>query len=170
MDDRPIGSGRRLGIDGVAHVHHVGTACVEAAAGRRVDRARHVTLEHDALTRPLDHGIRHRHRRQQRLGVGVLRRRVDGFGGTLLDDADACDRLPVYAVCARRGLGTLLGGDEGSSLVSEADAYLRARGVETKIYDDADFPTDSRGIMREGGPLIAWFRDPAGNVLAVLEG
>ncbi|MCW2165987.1 hypothetical protein B0I12_003156 [Microbacterium hydrothermale] len=47
---------------------------------------------------------------------------------------------------------------------------LRARGVETKIYDDADFPTDSRGIMREGGPLIAWFRDPAGNVLAVLEG
>ncbi len=46
---------------------------------------------------------------------------------------------------------------------------LRARGVETKIYDDADFPTDSRGIMREGSPLIAWFRDPAGNVLAVLE-
>ncbi len=44
---------------------------------------------------------------------------------------------------------------------------LRARGVQTKIYDDADFPTDSRGIMREGGPLIAWFRDPAGNVLAV---
>ncbi|MFN3949235.1 VOC family protein [Microbacterium sp.] len=46
---------------------------------------------------------------------------------------------------------------------------LRSRGVETKIYADADFPTDSRGIMREGGPLIAWFRDPAGNVLAVLE-
>ena len=46
---------------------------------------------------------------------------------------------------------------------------LRTRGVETKIYDDADFPTDSRGIMREGGPPIAWFRDPAGNVLAVLE-
>jgi catechol 2,3-dioxygenase-like lactoylglutathione lyase family enzyme len=46
---------------------------------------------------------------------------------------------------------------------------LRSRGVDTKIYDDADFPTDSRGIMREGGPLIAWFRDPAGNVLAVLD-
>ena len=44
-----------------------------------------------------------------------------------------------------------------------------SRGVETKIYDAADIPTDSRGIMREGGPLIAWFRDPAGNVLAVLE-
>ncbi|MFF0911256.1 VOC family protein [Microbacterium enclense] len=46
---------------------------------------------------------------------------------------------------------------------------LIARGVNTKIYDDADFPTDSRGIMREMGPAIAWFRDPAGNVLAVLE-
>jgi len=46
---------------------------------------------------------------------------------------------------------------------------LNARGVVTKIYDDAEFPTDSRGIMREGGPLIAWFRDPAGNVLSVLQ-
>lgn len=46
---------------------------------------------------------------------------------------------------------------------------LRSRGVDTKIYPDADIPTDERGIMREGGPLIAWFRDPAGNVLAVLE-
>lgn len=45
---------------------------------------------------------------------------------------------------------------------------LNARGVNTKIYADAEFPTDSRGIMREGGPLIAWFRDPAGNVLSVL--
>lgn len=46
---------------------------------------------------------------------------------------------------------------------------LRSRGVDTKIYPDSDIPTDERGIMHEGGPLIAWFRDPAGNVLAVLE-
>jgi hypothetical protein len=30
-------------------------------------------------------------------------------------------------------------------------------------------PQDERGIMREGGPLIAWFKDPAGNVLSVLQ-
>jgi hypothetical protein len=30
-------------------------------------------------------------------------------------------------------------------------------------------PTDERGIMREDGPLIAWFKDPAGNVLSVLQ-
>lgn len=44
---------------------------------------------------------------------------------------------------------------------------LNAKGVETAIYDD--FPTDSKGIMRGNGPTIAWFRDPAGNVLAVHE-
>lgn len=55
--------------------------------------------------------------------------------------------------------------------VDDVDAAvdeLNAKGVETAIYDD--MPTDSKGIMREtGGPVIAWFRDPAGNVLAVHE-
>ena len=47
---------------------------------------------------------------------------------------------------------------------------LRARGVETKIYPDEQFPSDERGIVRgEGGPPIAWFTDPAGNVLSVLQ-
>lgn len=53
--------------------------------------------------------------------------------------------------------------------VESAVDDLNARGVDTKIYDDADFPTDSKGIMRGRGPDIAWFRDPAGNVLSVLE-
>lgn len=46
---------------------------------------------------------------------------------------------------------------------------LNARGVVTKIYDDADFPTDAKGISRDMGPDIAWFRDPSGNVLSVLK-
>lgn len=48
---------------------------------------------------------------------------------------------------------------------------LNGRGVVTKIYDDSEFATDDKGILRggpESGPDIAWFRDPAGNVLAVL--
>jgi len=44
---------------------------------------------------------------------------------------------------------------------------LTARGVRTERYEDAG--QDERGIMREGGPYIAWFRDPAGNVLSVLQ-
>lgn len=44
---------------------------------------------------------------------------------------------------------------------------LAGRGVVFMTYDQP--PTDERGIMRAGGPLIAWFTDPAGNVLSVLE-
>ena len=45
---------------------------------------------------------------------------------------------------------------------------LNARGVTTKIYPDDVMPSDSKGIMRGNGPDIAWFLDPAGNVLSVL--
>jgi predicted enzyme related to lactoylglutathione lyase len=54
--------------------------------------------------------------------------------------------------------------------VDDAVDDLNAKGVVTKIYDDAEFPTDARGIARGRGPDIAWFRDPAGNVLSVLKG
>jgi catechol 2,3-dioxygenase-like lactoylglutathione lyase family enzyme len=53
--------------------------------------------------------------------------------------------------------------------VDRAVTELQAAGVTTKIYDDEALPTDDRGIMRGNGPTIAWFRDPAGNVLSVIE-
>ncbi|HVQ59781.1 MAG TPA: VOC family protein [Solirubrobacterales bacterium] len=44
---------------------------------------------------------------------------------------------------------------------------LVERGVSFERYDQ--FPQDERGIVTEGGPRVAWFRDPAGNILSVLE-
>ncbi len=44
---------------------------------------------------------------------------------------------------------------------------LAARGVRFERYDD--FGQDEKGIFRKGGPEIAWFKDPAGNVLSVLK-
>jgi hypothetical protein len=44
---------------------------------------------------------------------------------------------------------------------------LRERGVEFERYDDS-FEQDDRGIARAAGPAIAWFKDPAGNILSVL--
>lgn len=44
---------------------------------------------------------------------------------------------------------------------------LGRRGVRFERYEQ--LPADERGIFRGGGPLIAWFTDPAGNVLSVLE-
>jgi predicted enzyme related to lactoylglutathione lyase len=51
--------------------------------------------------------------------------------------------------------------------VEKAVDALTERGVEFLRYDNP--PTDEKGIMRAGGPLIAWFTDPAGNVLSVIE-
>ena len=44
---------------------------------------------------------------------------------------------------------------------------LVERGVEFLRYDG--LPQDERGIAREYGPPIAWFTDPTGNILSVLE-
>ena len=46
---------------------------------------------------------------------------------------------------------------------------LTARGVEFQKYEGTQMETDPKGIFRKGGPLIAWFTDPAGNVLSVIE-
>ncbi|MFJ8106654.1 VOC family protein [Streptomyces sp. NPDC096132] len=44
---------------------------------------------------------------------------------------------------------------------------LTGRGVRFERYDHLG--ADDKGIFRGGGPLIAWFTDPAGNVLSVLQ-
>jgi len=44
---------------------------------------------------------------------------------------------------------------------------LVSRGVEIERYDG--FGQDEKGIARDAGPPIAWFKDPAGNILAVLQ-
>ncbi len=44
---------------------------------------------------------------------------------------------------------------------------LTERGVSFERYAGSD--QDERGIHRGGGPLIAWFKDPAGNILSVLQ-
>ncbi len=53
--------------------------------------------------------------------------------------------------------------------VDKAVDQLTKRGVRFEIYNLPDIKTDARGIFRDGGPTIAWFKDPAGNILSVLE-
>jgi predicted enzyme related to lactoylglutathione lyase len=56
-------------------------------------------------------------------------------------------------------------------VVDDVDAAvdeLGARGVDFERYDE--FDQDEKGISRGGpGPTIAWFKDPAGNVLSVMK-
>ena len=57
--------------------------------------------------------------------------------------------------------------------VADVDAAvdaLHARGVVFEQYDTGDIKTDAKGISRgeEGPEAMAWFKDPAGNIIAVL--
>src|SRR5437016_3604622 len=53
--------------------------------------------------------------------------------------------------------------------IEQAVAELNKRGVHFEKYE-GDIKTDEKGIFRgKGGPRIAWFKDPAGNILSVLQ-
>jgi predicted enzyme related to lactoylglutathione lyase len=55
---------------------------------------------------------------------------------------------------------------EVDDIDAAVDELVR-RGVQLEKYDGLG--QDEKGINRAGGPYIAWFKDPAGNILAVLQ-
>lgn len=115
------------------------------------------------------------------------------FSGFAVDDIDAArrfyrDTLGLRVTDDEMGFITLeLAGDRPTMiypkpdfvpatytilnfLVEDIDAAvdgLVRRGVDFERYEG--FGQDEKGIARQEGPLIAWFTDPAGNILAVIE-
>jgi catechol 2,3-dioxygenase-like lactoylglutathione lyase family enzyme len=56
--------------------------------------------------------------------------------------------------------------------VADVDAVVRelkGKGVPFESYDTEWLKTDENDIARGSGPTIAWFRDPSGNILSVIE-
>ena len=53
--------------------------------------------------------------------------------------------------------------------VEKAVDALVAKGVRFEQYDMPNLKTDAKGIARGNGPTIAWFKDPAGNILSVVQ-
>ena len=53
--------------------------------------------------------------------------------------------------------------------IEKAVDELAERGVRFERYAGTELETDEKGIFRGEGPLIAWFKDPAGNVLSVIQ-
>lgn len=51
--------------------------------------------------------------------------------------------------------------------IDEAVDELTRRGVHFERYDGIE--ADAKGIARQAGPPIAWFTDPAGNILSILQ-
>jgi hypothetical protein len=52
--------------------------------------------------------------------------------------------------------------------IEEVVDRLAKKGVRFEHYE-GDLKTDEKGIFRGGGPLIAWFKDPAGNILSITQ-
>ncbi len=115
------------------------------------------------------------------------------FSGFAVDDIEAATRFYTETlgveVSEENGLLTLLLGEHTSVLVYPKPDHIPAsftvlnfpvanidvavdelagRGVTFLRYEG--FGQDDKGVMRDQGPPIAWFTDPAGNVLAVLQG
>ena len=51
--------------------------------------------------------------------------------------------------------------------IDKAVDELSSRGVQFERYEGMD--QDAKGVMRDNGPSIAWFKDPAGNILSVIQ-
>lgn len=53
--------------------------------------------------------------------------------------------------------------------IEKSVSELKKLGVSMEIYDHSDFRTDKKGISESEGMKIAWFKDPAGNILSLIE-
>jgi predicted enzyme related to lactoylglutathione lyase len=54
--------------------------------------------------------------------------------------------------------------------IDKAVDELVSRGIRFEHYNEGGITTDAKGISRgNGGPAMAWFKDPAGNILSVLK-
>ena len=53
--------------------------------------------------------------------------------------------------------------------IEAAVKEIKALGIQLEQYNLPDMKTDESGIFRGPGPQIAWFKDPSGNILSVLE-
>ena len=54
------------------------------------------------------------------------------------------------------------------SNIDQSVDELRERGLNFEQYG-GEIQTDEKGIHRNAGPKIAWFKDPAGNILSIVE-
>jgi catechol 2,3-dioxygenase-like lactoylglutathione lyase family enzyme len=86
-------------------------------------------------------------------------------GLTRLKLADECDVLMYLSTDMKPASYTMLN-FEVDDIDAAVDA-LAGRGVSFQRYDGFDH--DEKGIVRGPGPQIAWFEDPSGNVLSVLQ-
>jgi catechol 2,3-dioxygenase-like lactoylglutathione lyase family enzyme len=86
-------------------------------------------------------------------------------GVTRLRLADGYEALMYLSAEMTPASYTMLNFEVGD--IDAAVDELKARGVDIERYEGFDH--DEKGIVRGPGPQIAWFKDPSGNVISVLQ-
>ncbi len=100
--------------------------------------------------------------------LGLAAARDDPDGGRTYECADQT-RLHVFPSTAAAGAsGATVAGWRVDNLESVVDE-LTEKGVTFEHYDNARITTDAKGIAVVGDSKGAWFRDPDGNVLGLIE-
>jgi len=89
--------------------------------------------------------------------MGVLMLRLAGGGAVLIYPKE--NHVPATFTILNFPVDNI---DKG------VDALVE-KGIRFEQYDQDGIVTDEKGIFRNEGPPIAWFKDPAGNILSVLE-
>ena len=98
------------------------------------------------------------------LGLKVTEERSDG----LLFECGAGSQILVFPSSGASDGSFTQASWECADLDAEL-ADLRSRGVTFESYDLPGFTSDENGIVDVQGARAAWFKDPAGNLLAVGE-
>lgn len=98
------------------------------------------------------------------LGLKVAEERSDG----LLFDCGGGSQILVFPSSGASDGSFTQASWECADLDAEI-ADLRSRGITFETYDMPDFTSDANGVVEVQGARAAWFKDPAGNLLAVGE-
>lgn len=103
----------------------------------------------------------------QTLGLDVSEEDGGGLGLTIANGG----KVMVYPKGEAHTPATFTVLNFPVSSVEQAVDELTRKGVRFEIYDEPDLKTDAKGISRgdDGGPTMAWFKDPAGNFISLME-
>ena len=97
---------------------------------------------------------------------GTLGLAVTEENGQLMLDIAGGHRVLIYPKDDHEPATFTVLNFEVEDIDAAVDA-LAGAGIAFELYEG--FQQDERGVMREFGPPIAWFKDPAGNILSIIQ-
>ena len=111
--------------------------------------------------------------------VDDLEKAREFYGKTLGVGVERVDEMPVLNIGGENGVMIYEKPDHAPATftvlnfrvddLKTAMKELKSRGVRFEVYNMENLKTDSEGVVTHGEMSIAWFKDPAGNILSVLE-